>query len=138
MTKSKSVRDGAALPNQLAALEQRLGPIEYRAIQTLQTYENNPRKHPEKQLVKLGASIEEFGFAAPVLIDETGTIIAGEARVTAAKRLGITEVPVIVADHWSAAQVRAYRLADNRLAELATWDRAALSIELAAIIEFDE
>ena len=138
MTKSKSRRQGTALPNQVAALEQRLGPIEYRAIETMKSFENNPRKHPEKQLVKLTASIEEFGFAAPVLIDETGTIIAGEARVTAAKRLGITELPVIVADHWSTAQVRAYRLADNRLAELATWDQSALSIELAAIIEFDE
>ena len=131
-------RNGPALPNELAALEQRLGPIEYRPIASLKRFENNPRKHPEKQLVKIEASIREFGFAAPVLIDEHNTIIAGEARIEAARRAGLTEVPVIVAHHWSAAQVRAYRLADNRLAELASWDKEALAIELAAIIEFDE
>jgi DNA modification methylase len=127
-----------ALPNELKALEQKLGLIEYRSLESLKRYENNPRKHPEKQLVKLTASVQEFGFAVPVLIDEIGTIIAGEARIEAARRAGMSEVPVIVAHHWSAAQVRAYRLADNRLAELGTWDTNALAIELAAIIEFDE
>lgn len=138
MTRSKSFRAGSALPNQLAAIEQRLGPIEYRSAESLKAYANNPRKHPEKQLVKLAASINEFGFALPVLVDDGSTIIVGEARVAAAKRVGMREVPVIVAHHWSAAQVRAYRLADNRLAEHATWDREALAMELAAIIEFDE
>ena len=138
MTSSKPHRASAALPNQLAAIEQRLGPIEFRPVETLKAYENNPRKHPEKQLVKLASSIQEFGFSLPVLIDEEGTIIAGEARVAAAKRIGMREAPVIVAHHWSAAQVRAYRLADNRIAEHATWDPDALAIELAAIIEFDE
>lgn len=126
------------LPNRFDALQQRLGPIEHRPIAVLKRYENNPRKHPEKQLVKLAASIRDFGFAVPVLIDEVGTIIAVEARVDAASRIGMSEVPVIVAQYWSPAQVRAYRLADNRLAELASWDSEALAIELAAIIEFDE
>lgn len=138
MTKSKSAPEGTPFPNQLAALEQRLGPIEIRAIESLKTFENNPRKHPENQLTKLTASIEEFGFTMPVLVDETGCIIAGEARIVAAQRLGIGEVPVLVAHHWSPAQVRAYRLADNRLAELGSWDEDALAIELAAILEFDE
>lgn len=124
--------------NHLAALGQRLGPIEYRSIGSLNAYLNNPRKHPEKQLVKLAASITEFGFAMPVLVDKQDAIIAGEARVLAARRLGLSEVPVIVAHHWSAEQVRAYRIADNRLAELSKWDDEALAIELAAIIEFDE
>ncbi|WP_425483298.1 ParB N-terminal domain-containing protein [Aurantimonas aggregata] len=61
-------------------------PIEYRPIDDLTAYKNNPRKHPEKQLVKLAASITQFGFAIPVLIDEAGVIIAGEARVAAARR----------------------------------------------------
>lgn len=130
--------NNTALRNELTALEQRLGPIEYRPIAALDKYENNPRQHPEKQLVKLGGSIREFGFAMPVLIDEHDTIIAGEARVEAARRVGMTEVPVIVAHHWSAAQVRAYRLADNRLAELSAWSEDALAIELAAIIELDD
>lgn len=138
MTKSKLMTGASLLPNELAALEQRLGPIEYRPTAALTAYKNNPRKHPEKQLVKLAASISEFGFAMPVLIDEENTIIAGEARVEAARRLGMTEVPVIVAHHWSAAQVRAYRLADNKLATLAEWNKEALAIELASIIELDE
>lgn len=102
MTKSKSSQT-AVLPNTLTALDQRLGPIEYRHIDCLKHHANNPRKHPERQLVKLTASIAEFGFAMPVLVDGDDTIIAGEARVTAAKRLGISEVPVITAHQWSAA-----------------------------------
>lgn len=127
-----------ALLNRTDAFEQRFGPIEYRPAGSLANFSNNPRKHPERQLVKLAASIAEFGFVMPVLIDEDGVIIAGEARVVAARRLGMTEVPVIIAHQWSKAQVRAYRLADNKLAELATWDADALAIELAAIIEMDE
>lgn len=122
----------------LAALDRKLGPIEYRPVGSLNAYENNPRKHPEKQLVKLAASIREFGFTFPVLVDADNTIIAGEARVAAATRLGMTEVPVIVAQNWSRPHVRAYRLADNKLAELAQWDNATLAIELGAIIELDE
>lgn len=128
----------STLPNEMRTLEQKLGPIEYRQIRSLKLYENNPRKHPEKQLVKLTASISEFGFAIPMLVDEQGVIIAGEARFEAARRAGLAEVPVLVAHHWSNAQIRAYRLADNRLAELGTWDSDALAIEFAAIIEFDE
>ncbi|QYU69813.1 ParB N-terminal domain-containing protein [Leptolyngbya sp. 15MV] len=138
MTSSPATRAAAGIRNDLAALDHKLGPIDYRPLGLLKRYENNPRKHPEKQLVKLVASIREFGFSLPVLIDEGSTIIAGEARVEAARRLGMSEVPVIVAHHWSAAQVRAYRLADNRLAELSSWDSDALAIELAAIIAFDE
>jgi len=138
MTQPSKKTSAAASSNQLAALQQRLGPIEYRPVTSLTAYQNNPRKHPEKQLVKLMASIREFGFAMPVLIDEQNSIVAGEGRVEAARRLGLPDVPAIVAHHWSAAQVRAYRLADNRLAELARWDDEALAIELAAIIEFDE
>ncbi|MBN8485011.1 MAG: ParB N-terminal domain-containing protein [Sphingomonadales bacterium] len=127
-----------AISNRTDAFEHRFGPITYRPVGSLTPYSNNPRKHPESQLVKLAASIAEFGFVMPVLIDEDGVIIAGEARVAAAKRLGLTEVPVIVAHQWSKAQVRSYRLADNRLAELASWNEQALAIELAAIIEMDE
>lgn len=132
----KSTETG--LSNQMAAVEQRFGPIEYRPIETLQSYDNNPRKHPESQLVKLMSSISEFGFAVPALVDENNVIIAGEARIAAAKRLGMREVPVIVAHQWSKAQVRAFRVADNKLAQLATWDEEVLAIEIAAIIEIGE
>jgi DNA modification methylase len=111
---------------------------EFSTLQYFVKSGKHPRKHSEKQLVKLAASITQFGFAIPVLIDEAGVIIAGEARVAAARRLKLKSVPVIVAHHWSAAQVRAYRLADNRLAEDAVWDRQALAIELAAIMEIEE
>lgn len=123
---------------ELTALQQRLGQLDYRPIGLLKFYDTNPRKHPEPQIIKLMASMTEFGFALPLLIDADNEIIAGEARLKAAQRLNLTEVPVIVADKWSKAQVRAYRLADNRLAELAEWDTEILALELSAIIELDE
>ncbi|WP_287941406.1 ParB/Srx family N-terminal domain-containing protein [Sphingopyxis sp.] len=122
----------------LINFDQRLGPIEYRRPGLLKPYANNPRKHPEKQIVKLVASIRQFGFVLPVLVDGQGTIIAGQARVEAASRLGLAEIPVLVADKWTKSEVRAYRLADNRLAELSSWDGAALAIELAEIIEIGD
>lgn len=122
----------------LINFDQRLGPIEYRRPGLLKPYANNPRKHPEKQIVKLVASIRQFGFVLPVLVDGQGTIIAGQARVEAASRLGLAEIPVLVADKWTKSDVRAYRLADNRLAELSSWDGAALAIELAEIIEIGD
>lgn len=124
--------------NQLDALQRKLGAIGYVPADSLKPYEGNPRKHPEKQIIKLMASIREFGVAMPILIDTNNVVIAGHAVLEAAKRLGINHVPVLVADQWSSAQVRAYRLSSNRLAELSQWDDALLKIELAAIIEFDE
>lgn len=125
-------------PNQLAAIERRLGPIEYRPINAIGAYERKLRKHPEAQLVKLTASIREFGFSLPLLVDEKGVLIVGEARLEAGKRAGLTELPVIVAEHWSRAQVKAYRLADNRLAEHASWNNEELVVELTEILELDE
>ncbi len=135
---SKSARPASPLHNQLATLERQLGPIEHRAPASLSTYANNPRRHPEKQIVTLQASIQEFGFLLPVLVDEDNVIIAGEARVEAAKRLGVASVPVLIVSHLSKAQVKAYRLADNRLAELSTWDEARLAIEFAEILAVEE
>jgi DNA modification methylase len=126
------------LSNKLSALEQRLGLIEYRPPDRLTVYANNPRRHPEKQIIKLMASISEFGFMVPVLVDSDGVIMTGEARIEAARRLGMEVVPVIIADHLTKAQVKAYRLADNRIAELATWDEKVLAIEFAEILEMDE
>ena len=88
-------------------LFKRLGPITYRRPDDLAAYKRNARKHPERQLVALAASIQQFGFNVPVLIDGTGEIIAGHARVEAAKRLGLSEVPTISATHMSPAQVKA-------------------------------
>ena len=138
MTKHSTIGDFASAAGPLSALQRRLGPIEYQPVTSLTSYDQNPRRHPEKQIVKLMASISEFGFALPVLVDDNRTIIAGHARIEAARRLGVAEVPVVVAREWSNAQVRAYRLADNRLAELATWDGEILAIELSALVELDE
>ena len=124
--------------NQLDALQRKLGAIGYVPADSLKPFEGNPRKHPEKQIIKLMASIREFGVAMPILIDANNIVIAGHAVLEAAKRLGIKNVPVLVADQWSSAQGRAYRLSANRLAELSQWDDALLKIELTAIIEFDE
>ncbi len=124
--------------NRLAELGSRLGPIEYRSVGQVQNYGGNPRRHPEKQLVRLTASVRRFGVALPVLVDEHNVIIAGEAVTEAARRLGHTEIPVIVARGWSRAQIRAFRLAANRLAELATWDEELLAIELESVIEIAE
>ena len=79
MTKTANNRTASGVRNDLATLEQKLGPIVYRPLASLIRFENNPRKHPEKQLVKLVAAMREFGFTIPVLIDENCTIIAGEA-----------------------------------------------------------
>lgn len=128
----------AALGNACDALEHKLGPIVYRAITGVRGYDGHARKHPEKQIVQLMASMTQFGFAMPLLIDEAGVLIVGHARLDAARRLGLTEVPVIVADHWSASQVKAYRLADNQLARHATWDERLLRVEIESIIELDE
>jgi ParB-like nuclease domain len=95
----------------------------------------NARRHSAEQVEQLARLITEFGWTMPVLVDEADGIIAGHGRVLAAQRLGLTEVPVIVARGWSEAQKRAYRLADNRAAELSTWDADLLSAELLAVVD---
>jgi DNA modification methylase len=138
MKTRNKIKDAPELANSMSMLEHKLGPIEYRPCTSLRVYQNNPRQHSQKQLVKLAASIREFGFAMPILVDEDGTIIAGEARLAAARHLGLTDVPVLVACHWSPAQVKAYRLADNRLSELGKWDNKLLAAELDSIMEVGE
>ena len=129
---------GHSLANLVEPIEQRFGPLEHWPIERLLPYADNPRKHPERQLVQLTASIREFGFVMPALVAESGEIICGHARLEAARRLGMTEVPIIVARCWSKAQIRAYRLADNRLSELGSWDAKLLRIEIASVVEVAE
>lgn len=90
----------------------------------------NPRTHTPRQIKQIAASITEFGFINPVLIDGADEIVAGHARVTAASSLGMTDIPTVRVDHLSPAQIRAYVIADNRLAEIAGWDRELLALEL--------
>ncbi len=101
-----------------------------RLISELKAYENNSRTHPEAQIAQIAASIKEFGFTNPVLIDEGNGVIAGHGRLLAAKLLGHTEVPCIVLAGLSDVQKRAYVIADNKLALNAGWDEDLLRLEL--------
>lgn len=104
--------------------------VELRAIGDLVPFEHNARTHSDAQIGQIAASIEAWGWTNPVLIDAAGTIIAGHGRVLAAEKLAIDQVPCMIADDWTEEQVRAYCLADNKLAENAGWDRVTLADEL--------
>ena len=97
--------------------------LTYRKISELKSYPRNARTHTRKQVKQIKASIEEFGFTNPILLDENHQIIAGHGRVQAAKLLGLAEVPTVQVAHLTATQKRAYILADNRLAEKAGWNQ---------------
>jgi hypothetical protein len=106
-------------------------------LASLAPYAANSRQHPPEQVAQLAASISEFGFTVPVLVDDAGVLIAGHGRVLAAKALGLEEVPAIRLAHLTEAQARAYRLADNQLALTSTWDETLLAAELRALRDED-
>ena len=101
--------------------------IELWPIDRLQPYERNPRTHSEAQVDQIAASMVEFGWTNPMLVDENAGILAGHGRLLAARKLGLAEVPVIRFEHLSEAQKRAYIMADNQLALQAGWDEALLA-----------
>jgi ParB-like chromosome segregation protein Spo0J len=111
--------------------------IKYREVGKLLPYAMNARTHSESQVSDIVASIDEFGFVSPVLVDKRGEIIAGHGRVLAAKKAGIAKVPVVELPHLSERQVRALRLADNRIAQSSGWDMEKLGAELSALAEAD-
>jgi DNA modification methylase len=111
--------------------------VEKRPITLLRLRRRNPRTHSERQIRQIADSIETFGFTNPVLIDATDRIIAGHGRVRAAKLLGMSAVPTLRLDHLTEAQIRAYVIADNKLAENAGWDRDLLALELEELAELD-
>jgi hypothetical protein len=96
-------------------------------------YARNARRHRPSQIAEIAASIKEWGWTVPILIDEQDVIIAGHGRVLAAERLRIKDVPVVVARGWTEKQKRAYRLADNELTMHAQWDKTLLRVELAEL-----
>ncbi len=104
--------------------------IEMWPLDRLRPYERNARTHSPEQIAQIAASIQEFGFTNPLLVDGADGILAGHGRLAAAKDMGLAEVPVIVLDHLSATQRKAYILADNQLALNAGWDMDALRLEL--------
>src|SRR3989338_6342728 len=107
--------------------------IELWPIEKLIPYGRNARTHTEEQVAQIAASIAEFGFNAPILVDSRSGVIAGHGRLLAARKLGLAEVPVIVLDHLSETQKRAYIIADNKLADLAGWNEELLAQEFAAL-----
>ena len=107
--------------------------IEILSIEDIVPYASNPKRHPQAQIEKIAASIEQYGWTLPLLIDAENVLIAGHGRLAAAKLLDIAEVPAIRLSNLSEAEVRAYRIADNRLTEEGQWDRANLVAELEAL-----
>lgn len=105
-------------------------------IKAVKPYENNPRINKDA-VAKVAASLEEFGFRQPIVVDKDNVIIVGHTRLLAAKRLKMTEVPVLIADDMTEEQAKAYRLADNKTAEFSEWDIEKLDIELNDIYDID-
>lgn len=116
---------------------QTLGATRHLPLQSIKGYAKNARTHSDKQIDLIARSIREFGFVNPVLIDRDKIIIAGHGRFEAALRLGLKTVPTVQLDHLSEAQVRAYRIADNRIAELSDWDEDVLRFEIGELADLD-
>ena len=110
--------------------------IVWKRLDEITPYENNPRDN-DQAVDAVASSIKEFGFKVPIVIDAQGVIVAGHTRHKAAKKLGLEKVPCIVADDLSDEQIRAFRLADNKTAELADWNEDLLAQELAEIEDID-
>ena len=111
--------------------------VEERPISSLRPYAGNARTHSKRQIRQLADSIARFGFTNPVLVADDDTILAGHGRVAAAKLLGMTHVPTVRLTHLTAAERRAYVIADNKLALNAGWDQELLAIELQALVDLD-
>lgn len=107
--------------------------VERWPIAKLVPYARNARTHSDAQIAQIAASIKEWGWTIPVLVDESGGLIAGHGRVLAARQLGIADVPVMTARGWSESKKRAYALADNKLTINSDWDPAILALEIAEL-----
>ena len=107
--------------------------VEIWGIERLIPSAHNARTHSEGQVAEIAGSIVAFGFMVPVLVDRAGLIIAGHGRVLAARKLNLEKVPVIVADHLTDSEKRAYAIADNKIALNAGWDEELLAVELEAL-----
>ena len=110
--------------------------VKYVKLADIIPYENNPRRN-EDAVKYVANSIKEFGFRNPIIIDKENVIVAGHTRALAAELLGMETVPVIVADDLTDEQIKAFRLADNKTAEIAGWDFEALDMELEELADFD-
>src|SRR3981189_1303116 len=115
----------------------RMLSVVYQAVGALKPRATNPRTHSKKQIDQLANAIRRIGFTNPRLVDDANGIIAGHGRVEAAKMVGLDQVPTVRLSDMSEAEIRAYVIADNRLAENAGWDRALLGIELQYLTELE-
>ena len=111
--------------------------ITWVAIDAITPYENNPRKIPKEAIEKVAASIREFGFRQPIVVDKDMVVVVGHTRLLAARSLGYDEVPVLVASDLPPEKVKAYRLADNKTNEFTSWDDDRLMEELTAFLSVD-
>lgn len=106
--------------------------IIYKNIKDLKPYKKNAKKHPKEQVEQIANSIKEFGFTQPVLIDKNNCVVAGHGRILGAKKAGLKEVPTLCLDDLTPEQIKAYRLADNKLNE-SDWDKALLDEEVSML-----
>ena len=111
--------------------------VAYIATTDVIPYANNPRTHSDQQVAQVAASIKEFGFNNPILLDEHNGIIAGHGRLAAAQKLGMSLVPTITLEGLSEAQRKAYVIADNKLTENGGWDYDLLAVEIERLAELD-
>lgn len=109
--------------------------VERRKVADLLPYARNSRTHSDAQVAQIAASIREWGWTMPILVDEAGNVIAGHGRIMAAQKLGIEDVPCMTASGWSEAKRRAYVIADNKLALNAGWDNEMLAVEFSDLKE---
>jgi ParB-like chromosome segregation protein Spo0J len=107
--------------------------VELRPITSIRPYENNPRISDDKSVDAVAASIKAFGFRVPILLDKSGSIIASHVRYEAALKLGLKQVPVIIAKDLTPEQIKAFRIADNQCASLSDWNYELLPIELSEL-----
>jgi ParB-like chromosome segregation protein Spo0J len=138
---AEALAQGRGKKNAAAAAVEQTGAvsaslqIEYRAVDSLIPYERNPRTHSEEQIAQIAASIKEFGFTNPVLLDGENGVIAGHGRLAAARSLGLKTVPCIELGHLKPEQKRSYLIADNKIAQNGLWNEEFLPLELTELKE---
>jgi ParB-like chromosome segregation protein Spo0J len=113
----------------------RILKIKNRSPASLTPYSRNARRHPKKQIKQLATSIDKFGFNAPILVTPGGEVIAGHARLEAAKLLGLATVPTVCIDHLTDQERRAYVIADNKIALASSWDQELLGLEFQDLLD---
>ena len=111
--------------------------IEYLDINEVIPYDNNPRNNDGEAVDRVAASIKEYGFKVPIIIDKDNVIVTGHTRLKAAKKLELKKVPIIRANDLTPEQIKAYRIADIRIAEYATWNNELLTMELSELQDLD-